>query len=375
MDLIIHRFQINLYSPTIIRLPLLSHCLFKMPRYSIAEKTLLLEEYFKSESLEASRNALAIRFPHAHVPPNSTILRLVSKFRSTGSVTSKGRAQPRGPHVLMAEKVAEIQADILSTPSLSIRRLAKQSGVSKTRIHKLLRVELGMYPYRATQTHQLLPHDHEARAFFCEWISNVVENDPNFLGHCFFSDEAWFHLDGYVNSQNSRQWSQANPHLIIEKPLHPAKIGVWTAMSATRIFLLFFETTVNAAVYCNFIHQFAATLTADEIFSGWFQQDNATAHTAIVSQRLLKEYFGERVISRGLWPARSPDLSPPDYFLWGFLKDRVYSNAPRTLNELRENIIDTVTCIPAELLCDGVNSIFRRAHMCIQAGGQHFQHL
>jgi hypothetical protein len=354
---------------------LLSHCLLKMPRYTIAEKIVLLEEYFKTGSFNASRNALAIRFPHAQVPSNSTILRLVNKFRASGSVTSKERAQPRGPHVLMAEKVAEIQADILSTPSLSVRRLAKQSGVSKTSVHKLLRVELGMYPYRVTLTHQLLPRDHETRAFFCEWISNVVENDPNFLGHCFFSDEAWFHLDGYVNSQNSRQWSQANPHLIIEKPLHPAKVGVWAAMSATRIFFLFFETTVNANVYCNFIHQFAATLTQDEIFSGWFQQDNATAHTAAVSLRLVNQYFGERVISRGLWPARSPDLSPPDYFLWGFLKDKVYSNAPKTLNELRENITATVTSITCGMLCNAVNSIFHRANMCIQAGGQHFQHL
>jgi hypothetical protein len=143
----------------------------------------------------------------------------------------------------------------------------------------------------ATVTHQLLPADHESRVHFCEWISNVIENDPTFLSPCFFSDEAWFHLDGYVNSQNSRFWNVNNPHLVIEKPLHPAKIGVWAVMSASRIFFLFFENTVNAAVYCNFVHEFAATLTEDEIFSGWFQQDNAPPHTANISHHQLQMYL------------------------------------------------------------------------------------
>ena len=51
----------------------------------------------------------------------------------------------------------------------------------------------------------------------------------------FMSDEAWFHLSGYVNSQNTRYWSFENPHLIHETPLHDLKIGVWCAVSGTMI--------------------------------------------------------------------------------------------------------------------------------------------
>ncbi|GBO06753.1 hypothetical protein AVEN_202694-1 [Araneus ventricosus] len=56
----------------------------------------------------------------------------------------------------------------------------------------------------------------------------------------------------------------------------------------------------------------------------WFQQDGATAG---IWMDLLKEIFPKRLISlRGniSWPARSPDLSPCDYFLWGYLKLEVY---------------------------------------------------
>jgi hypothetical protein len=106
-----------------------------------------------------------------------------------------------------------------------------------------------------------------------------------------------------------------------------------------------------------------------------FLQDNATAHTANTSMNHLRMYFGERTISRGLWPPRSPDLSPPDYFLWGYLKAKVYENGPRSLNELRANITAVVNTISADLLHNAVNSLVHRARLCIDVGGQHFQHL
>ncbi|GFS88425.1 uncharacterized protein TNCV_1751471 [Trichonephila clavipes] len=55
----------------------------------------------------------------------------------------------------------------------------------------------------------------------------------------------------------------------------------------------------------------------------WFQQDGATFHTARATIDLLKDTFGDRLISRFApvnWPPRSCDLKPLDYFLWGFVK-------------------------------------------------------
>ncbi|GFU12704.1 uncharacterized protein TNCV_2585571 [Trichonephila clavipes] len=50
----------------------------------------------------------------------------------------------------------------------------------------------------------------------------------------------------------------------------------------------------------------------------WFQQDGATCHTARATIDLLKDTFGDRLISRFgpvNWPPRSCDLTPLDYFL------------------------------------------------------------
>ncbi|GFX28172.1 uncharacterized protein TNCV_424991 [Trichonephila clavipes] len=61
----------------------------------------------------------------------------------------------------------------------------------------------------------------------------------------------------------------------------------------------------------------------------WFQQDGTACHTARATIDLLKDTFGDRLISRFgplNWPPRSCDLTPLDYFLWGYVKSLVYAD-------------------------------------------------
>ncbi|GFU40573.1 hypothetical protein TNCV_3229731 [Trichonephila clavipes] len=51
------------------------------------------------------------------------------------------------------------------------------------------------------------------------------------------SDEKHFWLNGYVNKQNCRIWSEANPQVYVETPLHPEKLTVWCALWAGGILL------------------------------------------------------------------------------------------------------------------------------------------
>ncbi|GFX73223.1 hypothetical protein TNCV_1245461 [Trichonephila clavipes] len=51
------------------------------------------------------------------------------------------------------------------------------------------------------------------------------------------SDEAHFWLNGYVNKQKCRIWSEANPQVYVETPLHPEKLTVWCALWAGGILL------------------------------------------------------------------------------------------------------------------------------------------
>ncbi|GFW27802.1 DUF4817 domain-containing protein [Trichonephila clavipes] len=80
-------------------------------------------------------------------------------------------------------------------------------------------------------------NDHQARRRFVEWDQNEIAVVPDFHKRILFSDEARFWLNGYVNKQNCRIWSEANPQVYVETPLHPEKLTVWCALWAGGILL------------------------------------------------------------------------------------------------------------------------------------------
>ncbi|GFX72184.1 hypothetical protein TNCV_1954601 [Trichonephila clavipes] len=77
----------------------------------------------------------------------------------------------------------------------------------------------------------------QARRRFVEWAQNEIAVVPDFHKRILFSDEAHFWLNGYVNKQNCRIWSEANPQVYVETPLHPEKLTVWCALWADGILL------------------------------------------------------------------------------------------------------------------------------------------
>ncbi|GFV05797.1 uncharacterized protein TNCV_5035361 [Trichonephila clavipes] len=156
-------------------------------------------------------------------------------------------------------------------------------------------------------------NDHQARRRFVEWAQNEITVVPNFHKRILFSDEAHFWLNGYVNKQNCRIWSEANPQVYVETPLHPEK--------------------------------------TDSLL--WFQQDGATCHTARATIDVLKDTLGDRLISRFgpvNWPPRSCDLTPLDYFLWGYVKSLVYADKPQTLDHLEDNICRVIADMWPQML-------------------------
>ncbi|GFU07662.1 transposable element Tc3 transposase [Trichonephila clavipes] len=197
--------------------------------------------------------------------------------------------------------------------------------------------------------HEGMPFDVEdiTNAFvIIDDLMNEVGDDKKNFQTCsrkeaiieIFPDEAHFWLNGYVNKQNCRIWSKANPQVYVETPLHPEKLTVWCALWAGGIIGTSSKTMK------------ATTLQSMEL---WFQQDDATCHTARATIDLLKDTFGDRLISRFgpvNWPPRSCDLTPLDYFLWGYVKSLVCADKPQTLAHLEDNIRRVIADIRPQML-------------------------
>ena len=83
----------------------------------------------------------------------------------------------------------------------------------------------------------------------------------------------------------------------------------------------------------------------EDIGNIWLQQDGITSHTAEATLYVLRPVFENCIISRradAVWPPRSCDLTPFDYYLWGAVKDKCCADYPETIEALKDNIRDAI---------------------------------
>ncbi|KAK3879568.1 hypothetical protein Pcinc_015855 [Petrolisthes cinctipes] len=97
-----------------------------------------------------------------------------------------------------------------------------------------------------------------------------------------------------------------------------------------------------------------------------FQHDGAPPHYSRQATQHFNQEFPERWIGRGgphLWPARSPDLTPLDFHLWGRMKDLVYNRKVNSREELFQNIQETAQEVKNNpvVLRQAIQSVLRRA--------------
>ena len=114
----------------------------------------------------------------------------------------------------------------------------------------------------------------------------------------------------------------------------------------------------------------------------WWQQDGATCHTSNKSMDYLTKIFGNRIISRlakidGIppWPAHSPDLNPLDFTFWGQAMQKVWKAKPSTIKQLKKVVADYFAGLDSDFINKCVRNMKKRAHLCIQENGGHFEHL
>ncbi|XP_045504404.1 uncharacterized protein LOC123701036 [Colias croceus] len=347
------------------------------------QRAFCVRAYFQNNnSLIRVRRLYRLNYRLRHIdetPSNSTILSWIRSFNTTGNTTgSKKSGRPRS--VRTVENIELVASSVQRQPQLSIRKRQSQLGMSRATVHRILRSDLNLKPYKIQIVQELRETDFDLRLNF---VNTMLEKFDDYQ-NIFFSDEAHFHLDGYVNRQNCRFWGNTNPGLLHQRPLHSPKVTAWVAMSAKCVIgPYFFEdargrtVTVNSARYVTMLRNFfEPELQECEHYNvqSWFQQDGATSHTTNNSIEALHQLFPEKVISRRgdiEWPPRSPDLTPPDFFLWGYLKSNVYENSPQTLNDLKTNIREKIASIDRPLLQKVFRNFHQRLEECQHRNGRH----
>jgi len=109
----------------------------------------------------------------------------------------------------------------------------------------------------------------------------------------------------------------------------------------------------------------------------WLQQDGCPAYNTAPVIEFLRENFGNNVIALNgsiPWPARSPDLSPLDFYLWGHAKIYEFEPSPN-VDVLRERVINTFAMINRNSLGRVISRVLKNCEKCRRANGRHFENL
>lgn len=185
------------------------------------------------------------------------------------------------------------------------------------------------------------------------------------------------------NRKNMHYWSRENPLRVHEGHQQIRfSFNCWCGILGDRIFLVkIYGGTLNTVKYLEILSDVfdeIDDLPLARMQSLYFQQDGAPAHNSLVVRERLNEHFGDNWIGTHgpvSWPARSPDLAPLDYFLWGYVKNEIYKTNYDTVEGLKRSLEDILSRINNIVIRNAVKSMRKRINFCIQENGYHFEHL
>lgn len=336
---------------------------------------------------ETARNCLlasrlyGVRYPERRHPKEISFRKLLDRFTETGSVNYK--KQERTKRVTNEENELSVLLTVTEHPHISQKGIAQATDINEISVQRILKKNHS-HAYHIQLHQELSDADFELRSEFCDWARLKIQEDPTFFQYVLFTDEATFHKNGSVNRHNFHYYSTENPHFMRQiDHQHRWSLNVWGGIVGRNVVgPHFFNGHLNGPMYLNFLQQVLPNLLRNvpeqTRHRMWFQQDGAPAHFSRDVRAHLDAIFPNQWIGRSgpiRWPARSPDLTKLDFFLWGYVKEIVYNSPPTTAMDMQQRIVEAFASITPEMLERVETSLQQRLNLCSNENGRHFEHL
>lgn len=337
----------------------------------------------RSNALRAAR-LYRETYPARRHPNANVFRRLDRRVRESGHFVPRANADRGRPRTRRTPNLEEnIIALVEENPRVSTRNIALELEVDRHIVWNVINDE-NLHPFHYVRVQSLLPMDFNVRVNFCTWLIQQFDADPTILRRILWTDEANFNRNGVFNIHNEHFYARENPHVTVEH-YHQQRfsVNVWAGIIGDHILgPIFINGNLNGENFLNLLNTQISDLLDDlplgVINNMYFQLDGAPVHNAAAVRTWLNERYFNHWIGRGgpiPYPPRSPDITPLDFFLWGYVKNVVYSRPVDTRDVLIERIRQAFTNINRNVLLQVRNNIIRRAQTCLQVQGQNFEHL
>lgn len=370
--------------------------------YSDVEKHDVIHLYYSNNS-----NTLLVQrqfrqlFPGRRVPCKNTIKNIVKLFKETKSVKRKPRKVERNEDedlavLLYFEGIFNyiiyniysntVFVFIIENPEASTYNAARILNMSRKKIITVLKF-YKYHPFRFLPVQDLTADHRLQRINFCREILRRLDENADFLNNIIFTDEATFTTAGIYNRRNKHHWATDNPRRIQPTKTQGRKaVHVWCGIIRNMIIgPIFLENYLNGERYLNLLRNEVEgqleELPILQYNNLIWQQDGAPPHNNQQVTAYLNEKYNFWIGRHGTlrWPANSPDLTPPDNFLWGYLKNKVYYDQPQNIQILKARIreeINIINTLKQHFIVDTINrKLIENIRRCVVQQGGHVEQL
>lgn len=242
-----------------------------------------------------------------------------------------------------------------------------------------------MHDFKYTKVQKLSDTDKQRRLEFCRFMLRQLEEDPDFFNKILWTDESSFNTAAPPNSKNLHFWAADNPKKTLEiKRSGRQSVGVWCGIIKDRVIgKLFYNGSLTGIRYLELlqteIEEEINMLPLNMFRNLIWQQDGAPAHSVLAVTEYLNAHYDTWIGRNGtiLWPPNSPDLTPCDTFLWGYLKYKVYIDRPENIEGIQMKIEEEINLLnnKPEILRKTLENLKKRYQLCVAVNGGHFEHL
>ncbi|CAH2007407.1 unnamed protein product [Acanthoscelides obtectus] len=203
-------------------------------RLNLIQRTKVVQFYYEhNHSIVNTKRAYRRFFNVRTAPSTGAIRSIIWRFQTQGSVSDLLRTvRPR--LAFTGENIERVEESFQEDLEPSTRRRSTQLGLSRTSLRRILK-HLRMFPYKIQMVHHLRPQDYAQRQNYAIRFQQLVREKEDFLNRLIMTDEAHFHLNGFVNTPNARIWERQNPRAVHERELHPIKCTVWCGVTIQGI--------------------------------------------------------------------------------------------------------------------------------------------
>jgi len=303
-----------------------------------------------------------------------------ARFREGRESVSDNPRSGRPATSVSDENIVKVRKLITNDRRLTVRMIADELQINRESVRQIVTQKLGMKKTCCRLVpHHLTDVQKQARLEASQDFVETADATPHFLNCIVTADESWCLRYDPETKRQSMEW---------RSPASPRRKKVRAEKSRIKTMLItFFDchgiihkeflpegTTLNAARYIEILTRFMKRLRRvrpqyARPGSWFFVHDNARPHTA----NIVKQFLATKGVVQLEHPPYSPELNPPDFFLFPRLKLALKGKRFDDIPDIQRNVTMLLKSIPPEDFLRSFQDMYSRSQRCIVMGGDYFE--